>query len=135
MSQSQKSENPITKISLGMEVFYEGHKLDQSALASHVSTNANQWLTSIESRNPGDAALHSYQAQSVANPEQHREALEAYWRQTLEQEQPDIHELGRLITTAGLTSVPEFINQHLGRGTSDQVFENNQDTRKSPPDK
>lgn len=135
MSNDHSEDTEKTKITLGMEVYYQGQHLDSSALSHHVSDNANAWLTSIESRNPGEAQLHAYSAQSIAEPESYREALEEHFKDKLTDSplQSDPAKLAHLIADCGLMSVPEFINTHLNNARDYQVINETSKKRGSPP--
>ena len=133
MNSERSTDHSIINISLEMEVFYRGERLDSRALAQYVSINAYQWLADQESHPPGDAQIEAYCAQSIANPEDYREQLEAKIRNELEERSRGIPDLAREIVDAGLTSTPAFVRKHLNSGSSDRVYQINSQGAMPPP--
>ncbi|ONF42532.1 hypothetical protein BTO32_15080 [Marinobacter lutaoensis] len=134
MNSERSTDHSIINISLGMEVFYRGERLDSRALAQYVSVNAYQWLAGQESHPLSDVQIEAYCVQSIADPEDYREKLEEKIRNELEKCSRDIPDLAREIVDAGLTSTPAFIRKHLNSGSSDRVYQiNNQGGAMPPP--
>lgn len=102
----------VTDIHLEMSVLYDAEKVNPDDLAQRLSEAAAGMVSGpLALVQVPNADPLSYHVNVIANPKAQRKAIESHWEAVLDNRPHENKEIAQLITTAGLSSVPDFINQ------------------------
>lgn len=102
----------VTDIHLEMSILYDAGKVDPRDLTQQISQAAAGLVSGpLALVQVPNADPLTYHANAIANPKALRKAIQDHWKTVLDDRPHANDEIAQLITTAGLSSVPDFIDQ------------------------